>query len=163
VPAGPRGDHGRRLLLRRAGRPGRPRGRPVEAAAAFDARVAWRIRGAKRPCLVFAVLAFEARSTSFYGANLPVGDVVAGPAGQEKLPALAALGFRPVLGRTQVTHGTHLGRGRGLRRDGRRRRVARALVLEGIVLFHCQRAVVLGRGQVPPRDLGHQLRVVDGL
>jgi len=31
------------------------------------------------------------------------------------------------------------------------------------VLFHCQRAVVLGRGQVSPRDLGHQLRVVDEL
>ncbi len=111
--AGPRGEPGRRLLLRRAFSPGRPRGRPVEAAARLlYARVAGVFIGVKRPCLVFAVLAFEARSTSFYAANLTVGDVVAGPAGQEKLPALAALGFRPVLGRTQFTN-VPLGRGRG--------------------------------------------------
>ena len=111
--AGPRGETGRRLLLRRAFSPGRPRGRLVEAAARLlYARVAGVFIGGKRPCYTLRFAAIEARSTSFYAAVLIVGDVVAGPAGQEKLPALAALGFRPVLGRTQFTN-VPLGRGRG--------------------------------------------------
>ena len=66
--AGPRGEAGRGLLLRRADRPGRPRGRLVEAAAVvfvvfvFDARVAWLYKVGKRPfpLLILAALPLPA-------------------------------------------------------------------------------------------------------